>query len=53
MAVDLAQVILPLVRAKVDFTLIGGFCMGLRASHSMSTLFTRGRTTTLSVSPLH
>jgi len=56
MAVDLAQVIPPLVRADVDFILMvewRRFCMDLRASRSMSTLFTRVRTTTLSGSLSH
>ena len=56
MAVDLAQVIPPLVRAKVDFILIGGMAAILHGSARVTfdvELFTRGRTTTLSVSLVH
>jgi hypothetical protein len=56
MAVDVAQIIPPLVRAKVDFILIGGMaaiCTVLRESLSMSISFIHARAKTSSASPPH
>jgi hypothetical protein len=55
MAVDLAQIIPPLVRAKVDFILIGGMAAILHGSArvtSTSILSIPGRMKTSNASPM-